>query len=76
MPIRVSDLVGSQLMIGQRLLYYTLQNMRCYTQPCCLKGIYGVVYKEMAFQMASGQDGVVGRHPVPPHTTKRRTTTI
>ena len=25
--------------------------------------------------MTSGQDGGVGRHTVPPHTTKRRTTT-
>ena len=24
----------------------------------------------------SGQDGGIGRHTVPPHTTKRRTTTI
>ena len=25
--------------------------------------------------MTSGQDGCIGRHTVPPHTTKRRTTT-
>ena len=28
------------------------------------------------FMETSGQDGSVGRHTVPPHTIKRRTTTI
>ena len=38
----------------------------CYVMLSLLKNVSG----------ASGQDGGIGRHTVPPPTTKRRTTTI
>ena len=31
--------------------------------------------RENVLKLLTGQDGVVGRHTVPPHTTKRRITT-
>lgn len=40
-------------MIEHIMSYYSQENMRCYTKSTCLWDIYGVIDKEMAFQLNS-----------------------